>query len=667
MQIFEIIKTETKSVSSKTKFRAFGVFAGIILVSLLMTSAARVYNYNHFAEGLSGFLPDSFGDQVFMFSTYALLNIGALIYAYRNASKNKNKNSRLLLSASLVGVGVAGLLVLAAFFAFDFLTLVMVAYRFHMGFGQEGNLLDAYLAQYGKLYFIPALISLMSFALLKKRLKKIEPETSGDFGTASFAQTDDFEEMGAYDEEGVLFGKDDEGNYLRCTEDGNRLILAQPDGGKSTGVIMPTLLSENRPMFVNDPKGELWGVTARYRHIDLGRDVVVLDPFSVTREPKFLKDKPESLINKVYTFNPLEMISDDPKLRDRHLDAIVESLITPVKEVTSTSSHFNTLTKMILRGFIEWVISTYPDKKANLVSVHDLLSLPEATLQLILHKMSDSGLYHAKRAANFILNSSKGEHRDSINGTVAEQLSWLSDLNMREFVASSNFDLTDFMKGNMDVYIVLPTDQNAGKSKFVRIVLACLSNLFVQTPEEERPQEKTFFIFDELGQLGYFPDIETMIFALRSFGIVVWAVFQSRGQIMQYKDHNLFEGAPIKQFFNVDDPDTMEWVQKLGGTKTIYTRGESTSKSKGSKNDSRNESVSQQETGTKLIPENEIRELQSDLQYVFIRGRRPILCKKLPYFKEPLFEGRYDPNPVEKSKKQKNKRKRGAENVKSKP
>ena len=54
------------------------------------------------------------------------------------------------------------------------------------------------------------------------------------------------------------------------------------------------------PVFVFDIRGELWAVTARYRAEKLGRQVVVIDPFGVTKGNDFQQGKSESLLKNVY-------------------------------------------------------------------------------------------------------------------------------------------------------------------------------------------------------------------------------------------------------------------------------------------------------------------------------------------------------------------------------
>ena len=630
--------------SNQSKIESITLFAGMVILSILLTCGARIHNYNQFAVGETSFMPNSYGDQCIMFILYALINVAAMGYAWFNATKNKNnKESSMLLGASVAAVGVAGLAVLVLFFGFDLMTINVAAQEYHMGAMAHFALLKNYFSQYGWLYLIPAAFAIFSFAVFGIN-KNREPKTSGIFGTAEFADKTAFAEMNAYDESGSLFGKDEKGNYLYyplC----NRTIIAQPGGGKSTGVVIPALLTENRPVFVNDPKGELWAVAGRHRHLNFNRESIVLDPYGVTRTTKFMENKPASLVSKIYTFNPLDLLAADARMYDRTLESLVESLISPSKDGNSTTEHFNEASKTILKGLIEWVSKKEEPSSRNLARVNEILNLETEDLKTTVDLMADSTLYHAEKAAAVLRNQSHGEHRDSLMTNASRHLNWLDDINMREFVAQSNFDLKDFLKGNMDVYVVLPSDQSSGK-KFVRAVLASLYNIFIQANPEDRPDKETLFIFDEQGQLGYFPDIEKMIAELRNCGIVIWSVFQDIGQINQYSKPGLFTGAPLKQFFNIDDIETMEWIQKLGGNRTIFTGSTSKSRSSG-KQSSTNQSESEQETRTELIHSNEIREMNSDRQLVFIRSAKAILCEKIPYFKQPRFDGQYDKNPVD--------------------
>lgn len=118
------------------------------------------------------------------------------------------------------------------------------------------------------------LIKLMSLNKYykKKQFNVSDPsaQTTGHFGTAKWADEPYLKEKDLYNPNNTLIGSDEKGKILKypiC----NRTIIANSGGGKSSGCLIPALLTEDRPVFCFDPKGELWAVTAKQRAFGFGR------------------------------------------------------------------------------------------------------------------------------------------------------------------------------------------------------------------------------------------------------------------------------------------------------------------------------------------------------------------------------------------------------------
>ena len=48
------------------------------------------------------------------------------------------------------------------------------------------------------------------------------------------------------------------------------------------------------------------------------------------------------------------------------------------------------------------------------------------------------------------------------------------------------------------------------------------------------------------------------------------------------------------------------------------------------------------ETGRPLLTADEIRCLGQDRQLLFLKDMRPVLCRKVPYYNQSAYQGRYD-------------------------
>src|ERR1700722_11640861 len=155
------------------------------------------------------------------------------------------------------------------------------------------------------------------------------------------------------------------------------------------------------------------------------------------------------------------------------------------------------------------------------------------------------------------------------------------------------------------------------------MTIPLLMGMIIQAEPNALPSTKMLFLLEELAQLGYCPDVEQCIEVLRARGVVVWTVFQTLSQIEMFEKPDLFKGAPLKQIFTNDDTKTMEWIQTLGGKKTVLTKTLSTNKGDsrqrfqsfgGTVSSGDGESI--HETGVDLIQMNEIRELPHDEQII---------------------------------------------------
>ena len=430
----------------------------------------------------------------------------------------------------------------------------------------------------------------------------------------------------------------------------NKLTLSPPGGGKTTCSSIPVLLEHAGPVFVLDIKGELFATTAKYRFEVMGRKPIVIDPFGITKTASFCKDFPEELL-KNYTINPFDWIPEERSARDRILNAFAASLV--INE-GGHMNHFDENAKILIRGYIDYLM-TQPKEERNLPHLFSLCTESVSESEITLQKMMDAG-GRAMSAANQICRVGADE-RGSILSTTYRQIDWLGDSNVENLLQVSNFELSDFLKGNMDIYVVLPVDQVKEHGRLFRMIMCLLMSVIIQADPKDLPDKKMLFLIEEIAQIGPSEDVEQCIEVLRARGVNIWVVFQTLAQIKKFQKPDLFLTMALKQIFTTDDPDTMEWVQKLGGDKTILTKTLSTNSGDsrqrmqtfgGSVSSGEGESV--HETGVKLIPLNEISVMSKDEQLIFIEGENPIRCKKVRYFEHALFKGKFGYNPLESGK-----------------
>lgn len=504
--------------------------------------------------------------------------------------------------------------------------------------------------------YIMNFILLLIFMLLNKYYKKKQfnfddasNQTTGHFGTAKWADEQYLKEKDLYKADNTLIGSDEKGRILKypiC----NRTIIANSGGGKSSGCLIPALLTEDRPVFCFDPKGELWAVTAKHRATGFGRNrkVITIDPFQLIQKKDISKNKSVEL-RKKYQVNPLDYISKDPKQRDRQLTNIASSCV--VRDEKAHSQHWFDYAEIFIKGVIEYILDTAPADKINLITVREFLLNDKTEMFNLITAMHLHGGKHAKATAAMLQNIGD-EEKGSIWSTTYRQLSWVIDENTMSTFNESNIDLRDFIKGDMDIFVILPEDQIQEHIRVIRLIFTSIINILSQTESSDLPKNKFLFILDELGQLGTSQDVQRAIEILRYKQVIIWAVFQNYGQIKLYQKPESFLEAQIKQFFSTDDVNTMEWIQKLAGQKTIRVNSLAQNTNIGAHqsnllnhNITTGDNISVQETGVPLLHLNQIREMNQDYQFVFVKSIRPIMCKRIFYYKDSTLNSLADSNP----------------------
>lgn len=85
---------------------------------------------------------------------------------------------------------------------------------------------------------------------------------------------------GSNDDSGLENALADALEHITVDDELPIMTFCPTGGGKGISAIIPTLLSNPRPMIVMDPKGENFAVTAR-RRAELGHKVYALDPFNL--------------------------------------------------------------------------------------------------------------------------------------------------------------------------------------------------------------------------------------------------------------------------------------------------------------------------------------------------------------------------------------------------
>lgn len=429
---------------------------------------------------------------------------------------------------------------------------------------------------------------------------------------------------------------------LRYASDGHLLTVAPSRSGKGVSSVVPNLLEYPGSVVVNDIKGENYSVTHARRR-ELGHQVVCVDPFGA--------------VGGMDSFNPLDLLSDDPQDPESLDEAyrLADMLILKSGETDDdTAAHFSNEAKTLLRGLVLHVASTAPAGKRHLPYVRHLLTLPADKWERLLSEMAENDSYAGvvQRTAAAISQKADRE-RSGVISTAQQHTAFLDSPRMLQALGASSFDIRDLKRGRLSLYLVLPPSRLKTYGRLQRLLISSALDSLTETPGKPA-YGRVLFVLDEFPQLGRMEPVLDAFTLLGGYGAAFWIFVQDLSQLKSAYGgrHLTFLSADVLQAFGTSDQTTAELLSQMTGEATIAI--ESSSQNKGNNRQdfhffggsSKGESRQRSDHGRRLLTPDEVRRLPGDKQLLFVKGTNPVLCDRVCYYEDPEFSGTWGQNPM---------------------
>jgi type IV secretion system protein VirD4 len=482
--------------------------------------------------------------------------------------------------------------------------------------------------------------------------------------TARWSDETDMKSLNLFESEGLLLGKiakrkgiisfsskqkiQPDSTLLRFNQDfssfeGNLLTVAPPGAGKGVGVVIPNLLTYPGSVIVTDPKGENYAVTALARR-RMGQGVFCLDPFEICDKKNRAK------------LNPLDLL--DPNEDDLIDDArtLADSLILRPKSEQGNDKYFNDEAVTLLTGLILYVVCELPEESRHLGEVRTLLTSPADELAFILNMMESSPYAHgiiARTASSF--KQLPENTSASVLSTVKSNTGFLDSPRVVKSLSKSSFDIRDLKKrGDISIYLVLPTDKLSSYSRLLRLWIS--TDIRAILSVQGKPKYRVLFLLDEMAQLGRMDSLRDAVSIVRGYGATIWTILQDLFQIKALYPNDEWQpfvsSSKVQQYFGVADLETAKYVSEKLGKKTIEVESinEGQSRNYGQHGgNSTNQGITKTQQVRPLLHSDEIMRMNRNEQIIFIQGQDPILANKIEYFKEAYLQKIANSNPQHKS------------------
>ncbi|MBL0339621.1 MAG: type IV secretory system conjugative DNA transfer family protein [Bacteroidetes bacterium] len=377
------------------------------------------------------------------------------------------------------------------------------------------------------------------------------------------------------------------------------LITIAPTGkGKGRSVIIPTLLKQTCPVFVIDPKGENYLVTARRRR-EMGHRVVLLDPFGIVKT------------TEADSFNPLDICKLPCEDIYTECEMIADNLAL---QGSCNETYWDDNAKSLLSALIGYIWYKKPEDKRTLNEVFRFFF--EADFEYRLAVILDTDKNIPKTiydAFAMYLQIPSDKTRPCVDSTFTTYINVMKSKGVLKSLGNSTFNIMDIVEGKpIDIFLVFPPDKLKSHQRL--LILWVLTLIRAITARTVIPKEPTLFILDETAALGEFRQLESFITLCRGYGARVWTFWQDLAQLQSNypKSYSTFiNNSGVIQIFGIDKYKAATDLQSLTG-----------------------------------INYRNIRYLEEDTQLLIIGKDEFIGVPKMDYLLHKEFKGLFEPNPI---------------------
>jgi type IV secretion system protein VirD4 len=461
-------------------------------------------------------------------------------------------------------------------------------------------------------------------------------------GDARFATPAEIQHAGLLTGRGIILGQ--VGPFWRkrfLTLPGQQgvSLSAQPRAGKGVGVVVPNLLTWGGSLVCIDIKFENWTLTAGYR-ASSGQRVFLFDPLAPdgrTHRWNMLDYVGETLNERINDLQLIgNMIFPDPVGADPFWMASARSLfLGTALYVLETPSLPRTIGEILRQGMAD-------DEEGFSHHWH----------RVIQGRMRGASPLPAQcvRALSDVIDLAP-QTASSIRKTFTSRLELWANPFLDAATSSSDFDLRQLRREPMSIYLaVRPKDLPRLQPLLSLFFQQSIALQTDQLPEHNPAlRYQVLMLGDEFPALQRIPIVANTSGFLPGFNVRLLLVMQTPAQLREvYGEH----GAHILQktlaariYFAPKDIDEAEEISRELGDTTVKVKTLSRP-THGSFDPSRgHRSVNISEQRRPLMLPQEVRDMGSHRELVFLEGVRPIFADKIRYYRIRYLRKRVMPPP----------------------
>ena len=305
--------------------------------------------------------------------------------------------------------------------------------------------------------------------------------------------------------------------------DGHMLTVGGSGAGKGVNFIIPALLSpalvaSGSSVVVLDPKGENLAICGEHLK-RAGYKVLAINPFSI----------PEIMGFGKAGFNPFSLTSKNDIKAPLFCDLIAECLIPN----DGKNDHWNESARQYISLYLLYMVAT---EQANFKNLFEAVRLGGGDRLDYLTKMENCQAFDriisatAGGIAQQIEASKEGNNTEieSIFSTVKRGTDIFKNLELREHLKKSDFDLTKIAHEKTALFVCVNPAELQIFSGWLRVFFGCVFRTLQKYYNLDR---RVLMVLDEFPQIGRLKEFEMGIAYMRGYNVTLWAIVQDLSQL----------------------------------------------------------------------------------------------------------------------------------------
>ena len=371
-------------------------------------------------------------------------------------------------------------------------------------------------------------------------------------GDARYATQSDMKKAGLFKRAGIVLGRSPI-PFIGAPvifDDNESVLAVMPTGiGKTSGVVIPTVLSYQGSLIITDLKGEIGKATAGFRS-----QFSEVYTFRLNGEPT----------NKI---NLLDFIRWGTQYQTRDIDRLASAYFPPAK------NYFEDAPRDLLSALIE-VTNELTDLPTTMHTIWLLLN-PTVYYKDATGNFKDSSehQFSGKAIAHYfkqlttdastlsdgstrILNRFSDMPYKQLQGVVDglnKALTPFRDPLVDRATSATDMDLKAIRKKRMTIYLELSANEYKTYAPLIRVYYEFIQDLLIDAMPTDNEKLNVLFIYDEFANLGEMHEFARFISLCRQYQIQVMAIVQGLSQLQSvYKDQkNTLVSAFKKQLVDL--------------------------------------------------------------------------------------------------------------------